>query len=401
MHWHAAGENYYGDHLLFERLYGNLQEELDGVAERIIGLLGSEAADPATDAETAAKMTAKLMNGADPKDFAEIAIGAEKALQSLLKDIMKEDTTDGLEDLIQGIASAHETHLYLLQQRSKSAYTGDDKMKKIAAGPLLSNLEKQLSALKSEIAELDEELYKLPDEHPQREFLEGKKSEVTEQLALNAGISILAKIALYNDQKSVDPQEFASKYRDTVRSYGLDVEIDDAFVGQAMAMANAIIQQESRGVEPKEKKERAPKSKPTDKDKLDKLYLKKFKEFRDQFGHLPEDKMPKSLEEMETIMQIYNEEKGSGGGGKRQIGPTIKRKRSSAVVSLYKVAYELDQKGLYSEADEIDKVLKSLIQRVGLNTEDMVSIADYLDQQGDTDLADEFDAKARESLKDK
>ena len=36
-HWQAKGENYYGNHLLFQRIYEGMQGEIDTLAEKIVG----------------------------------------------------------------------------------------------------------------------------------------------------------------------------------------------------------------------------------------------------------------------------------------------------------------------------------------------------------------------------
>jgi len=75
---------------------------------------------------------------------------------------------------------------------------------------------------------------------------------------------------------------------------------------------------------------------------------------------------------------------------------------NNMLVQLYKLAYDLDRKGLHSEAEEIEEVMKLMAKRVGLNVEDMVSLANYFDEVGDSDLADKFDGMAKEAAgKDK
>jgi DNA-binding ferritin-like protein len=44
-HWTTKGEDFYGDHLLFERIYKSAQENLDLAAEKFIGVLGEECMD--------------------------------------------------------------------------------------------------------------------------------------------------------------------------------------------------------------------------------------------------------------------------------------------------------------------------------------------------------------------
>ena len=41
-HWQAQGATFYEDHLLFERLYGSVTEEIDALAEKLVGYLGSD-----------------------------------------------------------------------------------------------------------------------------------------------------------------------------------------------------------------------------------------------------------------------------------------------------------------------------------------------------------------------
>jgi DNA-binding ferritin-like protein len=126
MHWRSSGPNYYGDHLLFERLYDDIKDELDQVAERTIGMADdSNAVSPNEDAEVSAKILSKMISDNDSPDvFAEKSIVAEKGLIDLIRGLMEKEQSDGVEDLLQGIASKHEEHLYLLQQRARTASIG-------------------------------------------------------------------------------------------------------------------------------------------------------------------------------------------------------------------------------------------------------------------------------------
>ncbi len=64
----------------------------------------------------------------------------------------------------------------------------------------------------------------------------------------------------------------------------------------------------------------------------------------------------------------------------------------SILETLVKVAYDLDRQEKYSEADKIEEAIKILQQRVGLDVvSDMVSLADDLDQAGDTKNAEQLD----------
>ncbi len=67
---------------------------------------------------------------------------------------------------------------------------------------------------------------------------------------------------------------------------------------------------------------------------------------------------------------------------------------------LYKLAYHLDQKGLYDEAAEIEKAMDVLAERVGLSADDMIALADYFDSIGDVALANHFDEMVKEAIKE-
>ena len=45
-HWQSKGDPFYGDHLMFERIYGSIIDEIDGLAEKMVALIGPEAVDP-------------------------------------------------------------------------------------------------------------------------------------------------------------------------------------------------------------------------------------------------------------------------------------------------------------------------------------------------------------------
>lgn len=139
MHWRSEGENYYGDHLLFQRLYEDMPDEIDGIAEKAIGILNdTKAVNPVENTAAAAKILSELMSDEDePSTYSDTAVKAERQFVQAVADALnlmeKEgELTDGVEDLLQGIASKHEEHLYLLQQRSKRAMGPLAKLYKLA-----------------------------------------------------------------------------------------------------------------------------------------------------------------------------------------------------------------------------------------------------------------------------
>jgi len=121
-HWRAKGPNYYGNHLLFDRLYTDLTEEIDTLAEKIVGYFGEDAVENTVISE---KTNNWLQKWSDIKDPVDRAIQTEKDMQNIFKaayERLKEadDMSLGLDDFLMATANAHETNLYLLQQVSKS-----------------------------------------------------------------------------------------------------------------------------------------------------------------------------------------------------------------------------------------------------------------------------------------
>jgi len=135
-HWQTCGGHYYADHLLFERLYNDSQEMVDGLAERTVGLTGNPGYVSVGNQVSFIHEIVKTLMGEPvaappPEALVAISLQGETAFLGALAQIKQgiEDNggmTDGLEDLVQGIASKHEEFVYLLKQRaSQPAYTYD------------------------------------------------------------------------------------------------------------------------------------------------------------------------------------------------------------------------------------------------------------------------------------
>lgn len=119
-HWRTRGSQFYGDHLLFARIYEGTYADLDTMAEKLIGLTGNnDAVAPALQAAKTAELMQSFNLSDDPKKFAAEALKLEKALIELVcscLEVCSAEMTDGLENFLQGLADKHETHVYLLQQ---------------------------------------------------------------------------------------------------------------------------------------------------------------------------------------------------------------------------------------------------------------------------------------------
>jgi hypothetical protein len=118
-HWQISGDSSYGDHQLFDRIYGATVGEVDDLAEKLVGTFGPSAVDPENQAAAMHKMVTALAAISCPF---ERGLHGERVFQVVLKDIVAEleglgQLSLGLDDFLRTLANNHETTLYLLQQR--------------------------------------------------------------------------------------------------------------------------------------------------------------------------------------------------------------------------------------------------------------------------------------------
>lgn len=126
-HWQSRGPNFYGDHLMYERLYDSVNDSIDQVAERTVSLSGNPVqVSPVLQTQQVAKLVDALyrsrVDTPSVEESVEICIAAENSFLSWLDTARKEldewgALSQGLDNLIQGLADKHEDNLYLLQQR--------------------------------------------------------------------------------------------------------------------------------------------------------------------------------------------------------------------------------------------------------------------------------------------
>ena len=120
-HWKSRGPASYSDHLLFERLYGSVQSEFDGLSEKLVGMGGSEALDHAGLAVRVAELMQHFASGGD---LISQGLAGEEMLQHLLEGLLGGGSLpQGLTNFLQGIADNHETNVYLLKQRQSPTPT--------------------------------------------------------------------------------------------------------------------------------------------------------------------------------------------------------------------------------------------------------------------------------------
>ena len=125
-HHVTGGTGFAGDHSsLYSRIYEEIQDDFDDVAEKAVGLTGEGAACPLRIMQNAAKIISKYKSPCDlsPEEIAEEGLSIIENYLNLLEKIyqmLKKNNalTLGLDDFIMGMANDYETFVYLLKQRS-------------------------------------------------------------------------------------------------------------------------------------------------------------------------------------------------------------------------------------------------------------------------------------------
>jgi len=118
-HWSTKGDNFYGSHLLFERLYNSALENLDLAAEKLIGIFGDQVLDYDTQTDLLNRTLLKYKNLEGSP--ARMCLTIEKDFLKLNQEAYKvfEDEgklTLGLDDALCLISNKREESVYLLQQ---------------------------------------------------------------------------------------------------------------------------------------------------------------------------------------------------------------------------------------------------------------------------------------------
>ncbi len=129
-HWQTSGPNYYSDHLLFERLYNSMAEDIDLLGEKSVGMGTERLVDYRHSLQNmqmfldAADDMITVTNDNAGQKHVMRAVRAETAFiragESLMEMLeQKGMLSRGIENLLGGILDKHEGLLYLLKQRNK------------------------------------------------------------------------------------------------------------------------------------------------------------------------------------------------------------------------------------------------------------------------------------------
>lgn len=116
-HWITKGKNFYGNHLLFERIYGTAIEDADAMAEKFIGVFNTDCVD----LQIQSKIIQHTLEKHNSDNLIKNSLEAEKEFVEISQhfyDKLKEEErmTLGLDDSIMGVSNNSEARQYLLKQ---------------------------------------------------------------------------------------------------------------------------------------------------------------------------------------------------------------------------------------------------------------------------------------------
>jgi len=128
-HWQTRGETYYGDHLLFERLYNDANGMVDSLAEKSVGLGNHLFVQPLLQGSFLLEVLKSLYGDVpvNPDSGLYPVISLRAVLRflvfgKLVYGVLEQKglLSHGLDNMLQGIADKHEEFAYLLKQRCKA-----------------------------------------------------------------------------------------------------------------------------------------------------------------------------------------------------------------------------------------------------------------------------------------
>lgn len=127
-HWSVGGQSSYGDHLMYERIYLAITEEIDALAEKAVGFTGVSAVDTHVHGKMIGEMICAYPTPTRAGEATMIASTGLAMVSDYIDTINETYTTlkgqgklsMGLDDFLMALVSKLETQAYLLKQRVRA-----------------------------------------------------------------------------------------------------------------------------------------------------------------------------------------------------------------------------------------------------------------------------------------
>lgn len=120
-HWRSKGQDYYGDHLLYQRLYLARAEEIDRIGEVLVALGGTDSVLPNITVVGMQDLIARVeaTKGADAVKGLALVNETLRRINAANALIGSDAYALSVNNVLAGFADKHLEALYLLKQRSE------------------------------------------------------------------------------------------------------------------------------------------------------------------------------------------------------------------------------------------------------------------------------------------
>jgi DNA-binding ferritin-like protein len=127
-HWESKGPPYYGNHLLFQRLYESVVDQVDTLAEKMVGGFGIEAVGST---DLGMKFLVWINRWQQTDCLHKRGVLSEQDFQKCCEDAyntlkLTGEMTLGMDDFLMATANEHETNQYLLRQVLRTGSVQDE-----------------------------------------------------------------------------------------------------------------------------------------------------------------------------------------------------------------------------------------------------------------------------------
>jgi len=119
-HWRSKGQDYYGDHLLYQRLYTDRAVEIDRIGEVLMAVAGANAVSPVITLTGMYDLASSIEAISAPEARRGIALVEETLRRINAANALLDNTPYALSinNVLAGFADKHLEALYLLKQRA-------------------------------------------------------------------------------------------------------------------------------------------------------------------------------------------------------------------------------------------------------------------------------------------
>ncbi len=133
-HWQSEGTTAYEDHLLFQRIYEGTDEFVDSLAEKSVGMGNASFVNPVAQSRQVHLFVQTLFPNQDQLTQTDRALVSQYTVGAVLFLIdwalrsleSRNQLSNGIDNMLQGIADKHEEFAYLLQQRLTVSASRED-----------------------------------------------------------------------------------------------------------------------------------------------------------------------------------------------------------------------------------------------------------------------------------